>query len=137
MEIKKNHGSCGPQLAGPGITGWQPKFGMGETSGSARRYLPGHSGCRWQGPVGEDGEQHEGAVGKPFGVVVGSAEAHRLLSMVAHAANGESSAAAHAGGRGGHCSGWRAERHWWEPHGGNGGVAPWPEMPGNGEPSLR
>jgi hypothetical protein len=75
--------------------------------------------------------------GKPFGVEVWSAEAHRSLSVVAHAADGESSVAAHAGGRGGRCSGWRAARHLWEPHGGNGGAAPCPEMLGNGEPSLQ
>jgi hypothetical protein len=64
MEIKKCHGSCGPQLAGPGITGWQPKFGMGETPGGARRHLPDHSGCRWQGPVGEDDEQRRWSGGE-------------------------------------------------------------------------
>jgi hypothetical protein len=103
MEIKKNHGSYGPQLAGPshtglGITGRQPKFRIGEAPGGAGWHLPGHSSCQRQGPVGEDGEHPEGAVGKPFGVEVGSARAHRSLSTVAHGTNGESTAAARAGG---------------------------------------
>jgi hypothetical protein len=53
----------------------------------------------------EDGEQHKGAVGNPFGVEAGSAGAHHSLSTAARAGGEEPAAGARAEGRRSCCRG--------------------------------
>jgi hypothetical protein len=92
----------GPKLARPS------RWPVGPWAGSPRPVEQGSASGAGQfrraespRPVREDGEQHKGVAGIPFGAEAGSAGAHQSLSTVARAAEGEPAATAHAGGRGG------------------------------------